>query len=75
MKICRFVSAPPATTSTNLSAPTNSEAYLVAPVGAKIASNLFIAEVTMQAMTLTNLSAQTNILPLNTKKEIVVPIR
>jgi hypothetical protein len=51
------------------------EAYLVAPVGARIATNLFIAEVTMQAMTLTNLAAQTNILPLNAKKELVVPIQ
>jgi len=50
------------------------EAYLAAPIGARVATNLFIAEATMQAMTLTNLSAQTNILPLNTKKEIVVPI-
>jgi hypothetical protein len=72
----------PATTLTNLSAPTNNlsaltngETYVVAPIGARIATNLFIAEATMQAMTLTNLSAQTNILPLNTKKEIVVPIR
>ena len=51
------------------------EAYLVAPIGARIATNLFIAEATMQALTLTNLSAQTNILPLNTKKEIVIPIQ
>ena len=51
------------------------EAYLVAPIGARIATNLFIAEATMQALTLTNLSAQTNILPLNTKKEIIVPIQ
>lgn len=64
----------PAPTLTNLSAQTNGEAYLVAPVGARIATNLFIAEATMQTLTLTNLSAQTNILPLNAKKEIVVPI-
>ena len=51
------------------------EAYLVAPIGARIATNLFIAEATMQALTLTNLAAQTNILPLNAKKEIVVPIQ
>jgi hypothetical protein len=51
------------------------EAFRVAPVGARIATNLFIAEVTMQAMTLTNLAAQTNILPLNAKKELVVPIQ
>jgi hypothetical protein len=51
------------------------EAYLVSPIGTRIATNLYIAEATMQAMILTNLSAQTNILPLNTKKEIVVPIQ
>ena len=51
------------------------DAYSVAPIGARIATNLFIAEATMQALTLTNLAAQTNILPLNAKKEIVVPIQ
>lgn len=50
-------------------------AYEVAPVGARLATNLFIADVTMQAMTLTNLAAQTNILPLNVKKELEVPIQ
>jgi len=51
------------------------DAYLVAPVGARIATNLFIAEATMQTLTLTNLAAGTNLLPLNAKKEIVVPIQ
>jgi hypothetical protein len=51
------------------------DSFLVAPIGARIATNLFIAEATMQALTLTNLAAQTNILPLNVKKEIVVPIQ
>jgi len=51
------------------------DAFLVAPIGARIATNLFIAEATMQAMTLTNLAAQTNILPLNAKTELVVPMR
>ena len=50
-------------------------AYTVAPVGAKIAPDLFIAEATMQALTLTNLAAQTNIVPLDMKREITVPIR
>jgi hypothetical protein len=49
------------------------EAFLVAPVGARIATNLFIAEATMQTMTLTNLAAQTNVLPLNAKKELLIP--
>lgn len=51
------------------------EAYLVAPIGTRIATNLFIAEATMQALTLTNLSAQTNILPLNLMTEIIVPLQ
>ncbi len=51
------------------------DAFMVAPIGARIATNLFIADATMQALTLTNLAAQTNILLLNAKKEIVVPIR
>jgi hypothetical protein len=51
------------------------EAYQVAPIGARIATNLFIADATMQALTLTNLAAQTNILPLSTKKELEVPIQ
>ena len=51
------------------------EAFGAAPIGARIATNLFIAEATMQALTLTNLATQTNILPLNTKKELVVPIQ
>ena len=51
------------------------DSFLVAPIGARIATNLFIAGATMQALTLTNLAAQTNILPLNVKQEIVVPIQ
>ena len=51
------------------------DVFIVAPVGAKIATSLFIAEATMQALTLTNSAAQTNIVPLNVKKEIVVPIQ
>jgi hypothetical protein len=51
------------------------EAYQVAPIGARIATNLFIADATMQALTLTNPAAQTNILPLNVKKELEVPIQ
>ena len=50
-------------------------AYVVAPIGAKIATDLFIAQATIQALTLTNLAAQTNIVPLNAKQEIIVPIR
>jgi hypothetical protein len=51
------------------------DAFVASPVGAKIATSLFVADATMQALTLTNTSAQTNIVPLNVKKEIVVPIQ
>jgi hypothetical protein len=51
------------------------EAIIVAPIGAKIAVGLFIADATIQALTLTNLVAQTNIVPLNAKREIIVPIQ
>ena len=45
------------------------------PIGAQIAPELFIANATMQALTLTNVAGQTNIIGLNTNKEIIVPIR
>lgn len=51
------------------------DAFQVAPVGGRIATNLFLADATMQALTLTNLAGQTNILPLNAKTELVVPIQ
>jgi hypothetical protein len=49
--------------------------FVAAAVGAKVTANLFIADATMQSLTLTNPAALTNILPLNVKKEIVVPIQ
>jgi hypothetical protein len=52
-----------------------SDAFTDAPIGAKVAPTLFVADANMQALTLTNTSAQTNIVPLNVKKEIVVPIQ
>jgi len=51
------------------------DAFTAAPVGAKVATSLFLAEATIQALTLTNEAAQTNIVPLNVKKAIVVPIQ
>lgn len=51
------------------------DAFKAAAVGAKVDTALFVAEATTQALTLTNLTAQTNIVLLNTKKEIVVPIQ
>ncbi len=51
------------------------DAFMAAPVGGKVATSLFVAEATTQALTLTNLAAQTNIVLLNAKKEIVIPIQ
>jgi hypothetical protein len=51
------------------------DAFTVAPIGSTIAIGLSIADVTVQALTLTNLTAQTNIVPLNAKKEIIVPLK
>jgi hypothetical protein len=51
------------------------DAFVASAVGAKVAASLFVAEATMQALTLTNTAAQTNIVPLNVKKAIVVPIQ
>jgi hypothetical protein len=51
------------------------DALVIARIGTTVATNLFVAEATMQSLTLTNLAAQTNLLLLNTKKEIEVPIQ
>lgn len=51
------------------------DSYLVSPLGARVASNLYVAQLTMQTMTLTNPSAKTNILTVNKKQEIEVPLR
>ncbi|HHY85943.1 MAG TPA: hypothetical protein GYA07_10510 [Verrucomicrobia bacterium] len=48
---------------------------LIARVGDQIITNLFIGEATLQTLTLTNQAAQTNVLTLNTKKDIEVPIQ
>lgn len=44
-------------------------------VGALVATNVYVADATLQSVVLTNTSSQTNTLTLNTKKEIEVPIR
>jgi hypothetical protein len=49
------------------------DSFLVAPVGTKLTANLFAADATMQTLTLTNSSAQTNLLQLDAKREIDVP--
>ena len=51
------------------------DAFLTTTLGAKLTANLFVAEASPQALTITNLANQTNTLLLNTKKEIEVPIQ
>lgn len=51
------------------------DAFVVVAVGAPLASNFYVAEATMQSLTLTNAGAQTTLLPLNSKKEIEVPVQ
>jgi hypothetical protein len=48
---------------------------MVAPVGGLVATNVYVADANMQAVILTNTTAQTNTLTLNAKKEIEVPIK
>jgi hypothetical protein len=49
--------------------------YVVTPIGSRMLSNLFVADASMQFLTLTNPAAQTNVLPLNAKREVEVPIQ
>ncbi len=51
------------------------DAFVTARLGTLIATNLYVSQATMQTLTLTNLAAQTNLLVLNTKKEIEVPLK
>jgi hypothetical protein len=51
------------------------DGHIVSALGARVASNLFVAAVTMQTLTLTNPARQTNLLPLNVKKAIEVPLK
>ncbi|HPC62516.1 MAG TPA: hypothetical protein PKX23_17780 [Verrucomicrobiota bacterium] len=51
------------------------DALVITRLGESIATNNLVAEATMQALTLTNLAGQTNLLPLSVKKEIEVPIK
>jgi hypothetical protein len=50
------------------------DSFLVAAIGAKLTANLYAAEASMQSLILTNPAAQTNILGLNAKKEVEVPV-
>jgi hypothetical protein len=49
-------------------------AYVDGSLGARVTTNWFFSDASYQALILTNISGQTNVLPLNTKKEIEVPI-
>ncbi len=51
------------------------EGFFTVRIGAPLATNLFVADATMQTLTLTNLSGQTNVLRLNTRQELEVPIK
>jgi len=51
------------------------DAFVVKPLGANLTTNWFVAEGTMQALILTNITAQHTVLPLNAKKEVEVPIQ
>ena len=50
------------------------DGFMVTPVGSAVANQLFVADAGMQVLTLTNHAAQTNFVPLNTKKEFEVPL-
>jgi len=45
------------------------------PVGQSVISNLWVAEAIFQTLTLTNSANQTNLLTLNVKKEVEVPLK
>jgi hypothetical protein len=50
------------------------DAFLAAEVGKKLTANLFAAQASVTSLLLTNNAGQTNLLTLNTKKEIEVPL-
>lgn len=51
------------------------EGLMAVRIGGLVATNVYLAQASLTNVILTNPAAQTNILPLNTKKEIEVPIR
>jgi hypothetical protein len=51
------------------------DALFVSAIGDQVATNLFVSEAGLQTLTLTNSAAQTNVLTLNAKKTVEVPIR
>jgi hypothetical protein len=51
------------------------DAFVAAVAGAPITTNLFVAEASLQNLILTNFGGQTNLILLNAKKEVEVPIK
>ena len=51
------------------------DAMVNIPVGSSVVTNLFVADAAFQTLTLTNNTGQTNVLALNVKKEIEVPLK
>ena len=49
--------------------------FVVAVIGAPVTTNLFVADASLQSLLLTNHVAQTNLLPLNVKRPVEVPIK
>ncbi len=45
------------------------------PVGGSVVTNLFVVDAAVQTLTLTNTAVQTNVLTLNTKQVVEVPIK
>jgi hypothetical protein len=50
-------------------------ALLVSTIGARLATNLYVAEATFTNLTLTNPVPQTNVVKLNTKQVVEVPLQ
>ncbi len=48
---------------------------VVSPLGGNLAPGLFIAETALRTLTLTNSAGQTNVLKLNTKTNLEVPVK
>jgi hypothetical protein len=51
------------------------DALVAVPVGGVVVSNLWVADAGFQTLTLTNSAGQTNVLGLNVKKEVEVPLK
>jgi len=51
------------------------DSLVAVPVGAAVTTNLYVIAATFQTLTVTNSAAQTNVLTINTKKEVEVPIK